>query len=153
MKRIAFAVCVVVLVLAVAVLAQTPAQPKSGSVEQELIKLENEWADAALKHDFAFLERIYADDFILTGFDGVVSTGAQDIASLKSGEVVFTSFVVDNMKVHVYGDSAVVFGRSTIKGQFKGEDFSGQYQWTDTWIKKAGRWQCVASHSSKIAQK
>jgi len=42
MKRIAFAVCVVVLVLAVAAWAQTPAQPKSESVQQELINLENQ---------------------------------------------------------------------------------------------------------------
>ena len=53
MKRIAFAVSVVVLVLAVAVQAQTPAQTKSGGVEQELIKLENEWANAWAKADVA----------------------------------------------------------------------------------------------------
>jgi len=153
MKRIAIAVCVIVLVFAVAIIAQTAAQPKSGNVEQELIKLENEWAEAILKNDIAFLERIYADDFIFTDEDGVVWTGAQDIANIKSGEAVYTSFVSDDMKVHVYGDTAVVFGRNTIKGKFRGKDISGQSRWTDTWIKKAGRWQCAATHSSKIAQK
>jgi len=153
MKRIAIAVCAVVLVFAVTNIAQTPAKPKSGSAEQELIKLENEWGDAVLKKDIAFLERIYAEGFIFTDEDGVVWTGAQDIANLKSGDYVYTSFVSDNMKVHVYGDTAIVFGRNTIKGQYKGKDISGQSQWTDTWIKRAGRWQCVATHSSRIAQK
>jgi ketosteroid isomerase-like protein len=153
MKRVAIAVCVVLLVFAVAIIAQTPAKPKSGSVEQELIKLENEWGDAVLKKDIAFLERIYAEGFIFTDEDGVVWTGAQDIANLKSGDYVYTSFVSDNMKVHVYGDTAIVFGRNTIKGQYKGKDISGQSQWTDTWIKRSGRWQCVATHSSRIAQK
>jgi hypothetical protein len=64
MKRIAFAVCVVVLVLAVAAWAQTPAQPKSESVQQELINLENQWVDAVVKLDFAFLDRVLADDFM-----------------------------------------------------------------------------------------
>ena len=64
MKRIAFAVCVVVLVLAVAAWAQTPAQPKSEIVQQELINLENQWVDAVVKLDFAFLDRVLADDFM-----------------------------------------------------------------------------------------
>jgi ketosteroid isomerase-like protein len=57
----------------------------------------------------------------------------------------------DDMKVRVYGDEAVVTGRNTTKGQFKGRDISGQYRWTDTWAKRNGRWQCVAEHDSKIA--
>jgi len=129
------------------------AQPKIGSVEQQLIKLELEWTDAILKHDVAFLKRIYADDLIYTDPNGAVWTGAQDIANIESGEAVYTSFITDNMNVHAYGDMAVVFGRDTIEGQVRGKDVSGQYQWTDTWIKKAGRWQCVATQSSKFVQK
>jgi hypothetical protein len=119
MKRIAIAVCVVVLVLGVAVLAQTPAQQykvtKSGSVEQELIKLENEWGDALVKHEWAFLDQILADDYILTLPDGNVWTKAQFLASLKSGEDVLTAAVADEIKVRVYGDAAVVTGRTTVK--------------------------------------
>ncbi len=153
MKRIAIAVCVVVLVLAVAVIAQTPSQPTSGSVEQELIKFEQDWAKALVKSDLAFLDRILADDYISTDSEGTVGTKTQEIATMKSGDYVLISTVLDNFKVHVYGDAAVYFGRSTDKAQFKGKDISGQYQWTDTWVKRDGRWQCVASHGSRIAQK
>ncbi len=153
MKRIAFAVCVVALVLAVAAWAQAPVQPKSGSAEQELIKLEKEWADALVKSDLAFLDTILADDYMSTDSEGTVGNKAQEIATLKSGDYVLVSTVLDNIKVHVYGDAAVYFGRSTDKAQFNGKDISGQYQWTDTWIRNGGRWQCVASHGSKIAQK
>ena len=104
MKRIVIAVSVVVLVLAVAVWAQTPAQTKSGSVEQELMKLENQWNDVWVKSDVAFLDRILAEDWMLTDADGVVGTKAQSFASLKSGEDVVTSAVADEMKVRVYGD-------------------------------------------------
>ena len=152
MKRIAIAVCVVVLVLAVAAWAQTAVQPTSGSVEQELIRLEKEWADALVKHDLAFLDRILPDDYISTDSQGTVGTKTQEIAYLKSGDYVLISTVLDNFKVHVYGDAAVYSGRSTDKAQFKGKDISGQYQWTDTWVKRGGRWQCVASHGSRIAQ-
>jgi ketosteroid isomerase-like protein len=149
MKRIAFAVCVVVLVFGVAILAKT----QTASVEQELMKLENGWADALVKVDLAFLDRILADDYIFTGADGKVSNKAQEIASVKSGESVVTSAANDEMKVRVYGNVAVVTGRWTSKQTLKGTDISGQYRWTDTWVKIAGRWHCVAGHSSLIAQK
>jgi len=161
MKRITFAVCVVVLVLTVAVSAQPNQEvekqyafKKRMSPDQELIKLENEWRDALVKHDWAFLDQILADDCIWTDPDGNVWTKAQFLASLKSGEDVLTAAVADEIRVRVYGDAAVVTGRTTVKEQYKGKDISGQYQWTDMWVKDyAGRWQCVASHSSRIAQK
>jgi len=152
MKRIAFALSVVVvLVLAGAVSAQTPAQPKS--VEQELIKIEKGWGEAYLKKDIALLDRILADDYMQTDSEGNFITKAQDLADLKSGAYVETSGVQENVKARVYGDAAVVTGRSTVKAQYKGKDASGQFQWTDTFIKRDGRWQCVASHISKIPQK
>ena len=61
--------------------------------------------------------------------------------------------VPNDMKARVYGDAAVVTGGNTTKETIKGKDISGLYRWTDTWIKKAGRWQCVATHASKIAEK
>jgi ketosteroid isomerase-like protein len=155
MKRIAIAVCLVVLVSAVAVWTQTAVQPKSEGVEQELIKLENGWNDAMVKHDWAFLDQIIADDYTGTDFDGNVGTKSQFLESLKSGESVITSSITDDMKVRIYGDMAVVTGRTTtVNEQYKGKDISGQYRWTDTWVKDyLGRWRCVAEHVSRIAQK
>jgi ketosteroid isomerase-like protein len=148
----------IVLVLAVScqVFAQAkPAAPAKGaSVEQELIKLENDWNDAMVKRDMAALNRIVTDDWTtIDPDDGTIMTKAQSLADLKSGEDVYTSAVGDEWKVRVYGDAAVVLSRETVKEQYKGKDVSGQYRFTDTWIKKAGRWQCVASAGTKIAKK
>jgi ketosteroid isomerase-like protein len=140
---------VVVLVFGVGSLAQQ----KSGSVEQELMKLEQDWTNANVKADVAFLDRILADDWTAADQDGTVYNKTQFLTSMKSGEDVISSLVTDDMKVRVYGDTAVVTGRNTGKETLKGKDISGQYRWTDTWVKKAGRWQCVASHWSKIAGK
>jgi ketosteroid isomerase-like protein len=149
MRRIVFAVGFFVLAFGVAILAKTQTE----SVEQELIKLENGWADALVKRDVAFLDQILADDFMTTSSAGIVSTKAQIIASMESGEYVFFSAVLDDIKVRIYGDVAVVTGRNTVKSMRKGKDISGQERWTDTWIKREGRWHCVATHNSMIAQK
>ena len=148
MKSTATAVSVVVLVFGVAILAQTQTE----SVEQELLKLEQEWSNADLKNDWAVLDRILAEDYILTDSNGNVWTKAECLSLGKSGEDVVTSLASDDVNVHVYGDAAVVMQRLTIKETFKGKDVSGQLRTTDTWVKLSGRWQCVATHSSRIAQ-
>jgi ketosteroid isomerase-like protein len=156
MKRINIAVIVAILILAVSVLAQTPAQTKTESAEQELIKLENEWGNAWAKHDVAFFEQIEADDYTWTSPSGEVWTKPRDLAfvkSLKPGTGGIRSQVIAEMKVRVYGDAAVVTGRDIIKEMHEGKEISRQERWTDTWVKRAGRWQCVAGHSSEIAQK
>jgi ketosteroid isomerase-like protein len=153
MKLTAIAASVFVFVLTYANQAQTPTQAKKGGVEQELIQLEDEWGDAFLKRDVAFMDRIMADDATWTSPEGIVSTKAQYLASFKSLEGVDTSWVNDEMKVRVYGDTAVVTGRTTFKWTNKGKDFSGQERWTDTWVKLAGHWGFVAGHNSKIVNK
>jgi len=124
-----------------------------GSAEQELIKLEKEWGDAEVRRDVAFFDRILSDDYMFTDPEGIVWTKAQYIANLKSGDLMVISSVLDETKVNIYGDSAVCFGRASGRAQLKGKDISSQYRFTDTWVKRAGRWQCVADHSSVIAQK
>jgi ketosteroid isomerase-like protein len=151
MKRIAIAVGIVVLAFGVAILAQQ----KSGSAEQELIDSEQGWANAQVqvKLDLAVLERILADDYTWINQEGVLRTKAQNLELIKSGGLVIPSMVTDDMKVRIYGDAAVVTGRNTFKATLEGKDINGQERWTDTWIKRNGRWQCVATHNSMITAK
>jgi len=124
------------------------------SAEQELIRLENNWNDAIVKHDWAFFDRILAEDYISTNFDGSVGTKADFLEFLKSGESGMASSIVNDTKVRIYGDAAVVTGRlTTVRELYQGKDLSGRYRFTDTWVKRAGQWQCVAEHVSRIAQK
>jgi uncharacterized protein (TIGR02246 family) len=150
MKRIAIAASMVALVFGIAILAKTQAV----SVEQELINLENEWGEAVVKRDTASFDRILADDYIGI-FDGSVfaATKAQYIEYVKSMKEEMSSFVSDEWKVGVYGDAAVVMARVTVKMRLAGKETTIQSRFTDTWIKRDGRWQCVAGHNSTIAQK
>jgi ketosteroid isomerase-like protein len=150
MKRIGFAFCVAVLVFGVAILAKTQTE----SVEQELIKLENEWVEAVVKRDTASLDRIIADDYIGINDGSVFApTKAQYIEYVKSIKEEILPVVIEEWKVCVYGDAAVVMARVTMKMRLAGKETTYQSRFTDTWVKRAGRWQCVAGHNSTIAQK
>ncbi len=149
MKRFALAVNLAVIALAVAAQAQTAPQTQAGSDEQELVKLENDWLQAFFKNDGAFAGRFLAEDYIGTDEHGNVKNKAQEIAEIKAGAHLSTSGVLDNIKVRIYGDAAVVIGRRIMKGLFQGKEYRSPYLWTDVFIKRDGRWQCVASHVSK----
>ena len=149
MKRIAFAVGLVVLAFGVSILAQTQTE----SVEQELIRLEKAWSRCWIKPDFALFDRILADDFTWTEPTGEVITKADEIAALKSEENLVDFFKIDKIKVRVYGDAGVVNSLWRFKWTEEGKPKEIKDQCTTTWVKIAGRWQCVAGHASRIAPK
>jgi len=134
MKYIRVVVAVGMLVALSQVWAQTSSAP-----EQELLKLENNWSEATLKGDATALQRLYADEYLFTDSEGVTWNKPQDIASVSSGDWKASSFKLEDMKVHVYGNAAVVTGHNTLKATFKGKDISGQYRFTDVFVKRAGR--------------
>ena len=128
--------------------AQTPS-----AVEQDLVKLENDWSTAWQKKDAAFLQKLFADEYLSTDQDGATFTKAQDLANVASASTSMTSFVLSDLKVHVYGDAAMVTGLNTTKATFLGKDTSGAYRFTDVFVKRDGRWQVVATHASRVAKK
>jgi ketosteroid isomerase-like protein len=136
---------------AVAFAAEKNTSPSSpASDEAVILKIEQDWADALVKADVAAIEKFVAEDWIVTDPEGMIVTRAQETADLKSGTVKFESFHNDELKVRVVGDTAVVHGLETEKSSFRGKDSSGQYRFTDTFVKRNGQWQCVATHLSRV---
>ena len=128
------------------------ARADAPSVEQTLMQMERDWAQAGLKKDAAAMDKIVADDWIGTDSEGKSSTKAEGMADLKSGAAALQSIEVGAMKVRVFGNTAVVTGSDTEKSSYKGKDTSGKYAWTDVFVMRQGHWQAVASHSSKVAK-
>jgi ketosteroid isomerase-like protein len=127
--------------------AQAPAGP-----EQALLTVETEWSQAAVNRDRAKLDRFYADEYVFTNEDGVTSNKAKEIANITSGTFRLISFKFSDLKVHIYGDVALVTGQNNITGRWEdiAKDVSGPYRFTDVFVKRGGSWQCVASQSSRI---
>jgi ketosteroid isomerase-like protein len=127
--------------------AQTPAGP-----EQELLAVETAWSQATIKRDPGTLNRFYADEYIFTNEHGVASNKAKEITDITSGAFRLTAFSFSDVKVRLYGDVAVVTGQNTIAGKWEdiAKDISGPYRFTDVFVRRGGRWQCVASQSSRI---
>ncbi len=124
----------------------------SGDDAETLMALERTWASAVMMHDAAPLEGFLADDFMQTSETGEVRDREETIARVRSGTAVFSSGGLDDMRVRLYGDAAVVTGRFTAEGQSGDEAFTVNVRWTDTFVRRDGRWLCVASQSSSVTE-
>ena len=153
MKRIAAAVITMAMFSGSLALAQILLKPRPLNVEQELIRLENEANEAWLKRDVEAYARLLADDYIETDPHGTMATKAEELELVKSTKTTVISAIADDFRVRVYGDAAVVTFRLTVKNRIDGKETAGQERFTNTWIKRDGRWQCVAVHYSGITQK
>jgi len=139
---------VLLLLTATTVFGQSKAA--KNSVEQTLIQIEHEWSEADLHKDAAALKRILADDWIGIDFEGTSLNKEQAVRGIVSDSGSLESTVLRNMKVRVYGKTAVVTGIDTETGDYHGKDSSGKYLWTDVFVNRGGRWQAVSSQSTRL---
>ena len=143
MKTATFIALVAVVVCRLS-LGQTPGQ-------QEVLQFERDACKAFLDADVAALERVLTPDFTLTLSNGDVSTRADEINELHSGKVHYDVFENYDMLARLYGsDTAVVLGKTRVKGTSDGKPFDRVVQFTDTLVKRDGRWQLAAGHVSRI---
>lgn len=147
MKRL---ITLAALFVAVTSIALGQASAKASSAEQAIIQLENEWAVALQKADQAAIDRITSPDWMLTDPAGILITKAEADAEMKAGSIKIESFKIDDLKVKVFGDTAIAYGLETEKSTFKGTDSSGQYRFTDVFVKQGGSWKAVATHVTKV---
>jgi ketosteroid isomerase-like protein len=131
-------------------LASATALAGSAATEQQLKDAETAWSQAYVKGDIASLDKLLAAEYLFADQDGKTFTRAEDIASVKSGEFKMTSFKIDDLKIHVYTDFATVTGLNEFVATDSGKDASCKCRFTDVFVKRAGRWQAVASHVSKL---
>ena len=115
-------------------------------------KLEREWVEAYVRRDIAYLEGFLAEDYAFTYPDGTVVEKARELENIKSGALALTEIKLSELKARTYGDAAVVTGRSALKGKVDGRDVGGEYRFTDVFVKRGDRWQCVAGQVTRIAE-
>lgn len=121
-------------------------------VEQTLRMMTGDLIQAYPRQEAAVLDRILADDLTVINPDGSSGDKAREIGGLRSGKLKLESVTNDDMKVRVFGETAVVTGRATIRGQIDGREIRDQNRYMSVFVKRRGRWQVVALHVTRVAQ-
>ena len=89
------------------------------------------------------------EDYVLTDSHGKISGRDSDLDDARKHDPTYEVFENLGMKVRVHGDTAVVTGRTHLKGTSGGKTFEAEVEFTDTLVKDAGRWRLLAVHVSK----
>lgn len=151
-------ICGVILLvagIAMIVTAQNKKTPERSfsTAEQEVRKLEREWLDAYEQFDVAAMSRIVADDFTITFPNGAMQNKPQIIASLKAPRrdpQSTNKFHTEDVESRAYGNTVILIGRVVTQGQRGSQTIREESRYTDTYVKRQGRWQVVASHLSHV---
>jgi ketosteroid isomerase-like protein len=138
--------------------AASPAAAAPGkkmSPQAALKDSENRWAAAIARHDAATVEAMVATDFIGVNPKGKVQNRRALLNEVKGDKDTYTSNKNEKLDVQMYGPGvAVVVGTYREKGTGKdGKNFDRSYRFTDTWMDRGGKWQCIASQVSLVGQK
>jgi ketosteroid isomerase-like protein len=123
------------------------------SDQQVLISLEREWNEAFYRKDTAFIKNILADEFIATYDDGSRGDKAKELALAAEFNQQVESAIQDEFTVRVYRDTAVVWFTLRVAGIKQGKRADLTLRYTDVWVIRDGRWQCVSTQSTKVNPK
>jgi ketosteroid isomerase-like protein len=120
-------------------------------VEQEISRLADAWATAELRGESAVLDSTLADDFIGIGPLGFLLTKQEWLARHQSGDLQYDSFALDEVKVRVYNDAAILTARQAQHAAYRGNSIPGQFRMTLVFVHQ-GQWRLAHLQLSPIGQ-
>lgn len=143
-----------VLTVVAAFAAQGAGQ--AGGIQRDvknLAELQQTLARAWVGGDRPTIERIIAPDWRSTGPDGRTMDRSDVLAEVfENRRHKILRVEIDDVNVRVFGDAAVVTGRTHGAGEVQGSPYDVFIRFTDTFVRREGRWQAVASHASLLAE-
>jgi ketosteroid isomerase-like protein len=121
-------------------------------VEREIRKLEEELTQTEMRVDVDALDRIYADDIMVTAPIGICvdKPAVMTEIRLAAEKAVLGRYDKDDLKVRAYGDTAVTSYRMTAEAKVEGIEMKRQLCITNVWMKRNGQWQIVARHTASL---
>jgi ketosteroid isomerase-like protein len=121
-------------------------------MEEELLRVEEEFVDAIAKNDLEAIERFVTDDWIIINADGEIIDRERFLGVIKSAALTHEMMESDDIRVRVYGNSAVVSALTRSKGKFMGQEFTTRERSTDVFVKRDGQWRCVLTQLTASAK-
>lgn len=134
------------ILLSVTTLLAIPLLAQSEDVSSAVRQLEEKWENAILKKDSKTVGEMVANDYAGVTEKGELENRAGLLSRMDKETDTLTSAKLTNLKVRAYGSNvAVAIGDAAEKGKDKdGKGFDRVFRFTDTWMERDGKWQCVA---------
>lgn len=120
--------------------------------EREIVRLEEELTQREMRLDVAALDRIYADDIMVTAPIGICVDKPAVMAEVRQAaeKAAIGKYDKNDLMVRNYGDTAVTSYRMTAEATFEGTEIKRHLCITNVWMKRNGSWQIVARHTASL---
>jgi ketosteroid isomerase-like protein len=118
--------------------------------QKEVMAVERALKTAVVNRDEPVLRQIYADEYLAIDSEGLVWTKEEDIAIDLNGVSRLTNYEFKDVNVRVFASVAVVTGRNLLIGTMNGVPATAEYRFTDVFVRRDGRWQCVTTQVTPV---
>ena len=125
--------------------------PHHDSAHKEIEALELDWRQAQLNNNVSEVERLLADDYLGISANGTLETKADELTRRRSGSLHITQLELSDIKVRIYGDTAVVTSRADLIGKNGDRDISGRFRYTRVYSNREGQWRIVSFEASRVS--
>ena len=145
----------IVLFMAILAVGLSPAHGEDNKADtaSDLMALDAKLTDAFKAGDFEMLGKYFADDYILVDPRGGLHNKKQHLKHLTTGTAKFKVLNETDVKVKVFGDTAVVTGLLQVTGKADDKDVSAEYRWTRVYNKSGDEWRCVLEQHTYVHPK
>ena len=132
------------------VLVQACASPTQSDAVARLTAQADAWDKAIVRKDRAAIEANMADDFRQIDGSGNVETKQSFVDDLVSADLRIDPYTVEDFDVRLYGDVALLSGRTRMTGVYQGKPFTSHYRYIDVYVRRGGEWGIVSVQISRI---
>jgi ketosteroid isomerase-like protein len=120
--------------------------------EEQVLAATRAWDRAMIGNDAGEIGRYMADDWIIVGTDGRIGDKAGFLGLVGSGALTHDVMTSEDIRVRIYGDTAVVTARGVSGGRYQGQPFREVERASCVFVRQQGEWRCVLTHLSRLAE-
>jgi hypothetical protein len=120
------------------------------SAESVVAEIEKQRFAAFVSKDYTYLDKVLADDLFYCHSNALIDTKSSLIQSLKDGKLTYQEMTPEEIKVRIYGKTAVITGLCAAKVLSNGQQINTKFRFTDVYVKNKVGWQMVSWQSLRL---
>lgn len=110
------------------------------------------WDEAIVRKDLSGIASNMTDDFRQIGSNGEVENRESFLRDLMSPELEIDPYAVEDLEVRLYGDTALLSGRTRMTGRYAGAPFRTHYRYIDIYVRRDGAWRVCSVQTTRVAE-
>lgn len=125
-------------------------QGDTASVVAELTRQSDAWDKAIVRKDTAAIAGNMSEDFRQIASNGDVANKETFVRSITAADLVIDPYTVEDFDVRVYGDVALLSGRTRMTGREGGTPFTTHYRYIDVYVRTKGTWKVCSVQTTRL---